>query len=109
MGGGPSRTSSTSNADLPGWMQPYAQQYLNLSQNTYAPGGQLAADPYPNQQVADFTPFQRTAADWTWGLNEPNFGNIQNAQNFNSGVMGQGSIVPNALNMQNQIMGQNAM
>lgn len=59
MGGGaPSKTTQTTQTDLPAWVQPYAKQYLSTVSNLIAPNGVITPSPLPDQSVADLNPYQ---------------------------------------------------
>lgn len=103
MGGGqpPSQNSnSTSTTQLPAWAQPYAQGFLGLSQNTYAPipegapagsPGVINPYPYPEQQVAPFSPLQQQGFDAiaAQGGSSPL---VDQAMQYQSSVMNQNAI-----------------
>lgn len=92
MGGGsPSSVTQTTRTDLPSWVKPYAKNYMELAQQTMAPGGDLAPYPYPYQQVAPFTDMQMQ------GLNA-----IQAQGGWNP-------LVGQAMGLQSQTMGNNAI
>jgi len=129
----PSRTSSTTTNELPGWLTPYAQNFVELNQQTFAPGNQIVDNPYPDQQVAAFVPFQEAGMRAIAGQAlppqpfNPNAGlppgvagvasNAQAAPGSLPGmqaVTGGGPVnstqlVNNAMQMQNSVMGQNAI
>lgn len=72
-GGGPATTQTTSTTQPPAYAVPYFQNYLSTLQQQIQPGssvdpktgkitgGTLAPSPYPNQQVAPFSPAQQEA------------------------------------------------
>lgn len=93
MGGGGSPDSVTQNTttNLPSWLRPYAQNYVQLGQNTIAPGSQFVDYPYPNQQVAPFTNMQQQGFDA-----------IQAQGGWNP-------LVGQAMASQSETMGQNAI
>lgn len=57
--GGAKHSFSTSESMLPGWIQPYATEFLQNYAGATMPGGNVMQMPGNlNQQVAGFTPFQ---------------------------------------------------
>lgn len=63
-GGGPDTTTSTTTQDIPEWMKPAAQQYLQTMQGLTMPGGQAPTMPGGlNQQVAPFSQAQQTGIE----------------------------------------------
>jgi len=62
-GGNPSSTTTTNTA-LPGWLQPYAQQFIGAYQGqVFDPNGQMKQQNIPQQGVAGFTPDQIASMD----------------------------------------------
>ncbi|MDE2232862.1 MAG: hypothetical protein KGJ90_01905 [Patescibacteria group bacterium] len=88
MGGGPSSTTQTTTANLPGWLTNISKEIVGSLKGTMFPGGQLQGyNPALSQQVAGFDPFQQQAFGMIGGLSGATGEQLGKAQQANQLLM----------------------